>query len=260
MINLVIAVAKEFAEYLIRNFKKLLFSKNSKFNTQPINKVGFVTFENFLKPDQCKILRDKIDYYLTEGGTNVWQDDEKSDNRIYFAENLDASFKEILTNKDILDSLAQYTGITEPSSLILAAKINAVDGNIGSGGGWHRDSPYTHQFKAIIYLSDVDESNGPFQYIKHSNSKFDILLSYFRNIFTPGQYRFSEEEISDYLNKTGKSVTDLTARMGTLVLADTKGIHRGKPISEGSRYAIFCYFWNNSYPEHFKKYEQKNKL
>ena len=39
-----------------------------------------------------------------------------------------------------------------------------------SGGGWHRDHHF-ELFKVMVYLSDVNEKNGPFSYIEKSHSK-----------------------------------------------------------------------------------------
>lgn len=258
MIDTTVALIKEVIELGLRSVSKAITARKAKYSTSELNDVGFKIFENFLTPNQCEELRGLVDTYLTSGGANVWHDPEGADNRIYFADKLNSGFKEIYEHSDLRDSLAEYTGIKNPAGLLLAAKINFVEGNQGSGGGWHRDSPFTHQFKAIIYLSDVEENNGPFQYIKGSNSKLEIVKCYLKNVFKPGQYRFSEQEIDGYLKFTNKKVTDLTAKMGTLVLTDTKGIHRGRPIETGCRYTLFCYFWSQSIPEHFKQYDQKN--
>ena len=35
----------------------------------------------------------------------------------------------------------------------MAGKLYYKNGNLGSGGGWHRDS-FSRQFKSIVYLTD----------------------------------------------------------------------------------------------------------
>ena len=52
------------------------------------------------------------------------------------------------------------------------------------------------------------------------------------------------------------NVSSVTGNAGTLVFADTKGIHRGRPVEGGVIYVLFCYFWNDKVPNHFEKLKQ----
>jgi len=254
--NLIVTFTKEVLESLLRNIR-ILFYGNTKNNYLHVIKEDGFTFEtDFYSKEKCKILRDKIDALIEQKCSNVWVDESDSDHRLYFVNDIDDDFTQFYQHPNIRKILADYTGTTKPNGMLLAARIDAKEGNLGSGGGWHRDSPITHQFKAVCYLSDVTEKNGPFQYIKASHKKSDVLKAYLSGVFKPGQYRFTEDEIDNYLDKTGKVVTDFTAEEGTIAFADTKGIHRGKPIVEGSRYVLFCYFWHGDIPSHFNKLRQ----
>ena len=108
-----------------------------------------------------------------------------------------------------------------------------------SGGGWHRDA-HEIQFKTIMYLSDVTEKNGCFNFITKSQKKFignpePRTISY--------STRFSNETIEKLL-KTNKNCIkhDIIGKKGTIIIADTSYIHRGKVIEEGERYAITNYY------------------
>ena len=62
-------------------------------------------------------------------------------------------------------------------------------------------------------------------------------------LFTTSQYRFTEEEVDAILLKVGHlKLSTLTARAGDVILVNTKGIHRGKPVEEGVRYATTIYY------------------
>ncbi|MBA6353598.1 phytanoyl-CoA dioxygenase family protein [Colwellia sp. BRX9-1] len=221
-----------------------------------LKQYGLFIETDFYTAEECSNLRNKIDNLIANDSSNVWVDEVGADHRIFFINEIDEEFNKFYNNRLIRKVLAGYTGTTKPNGMLLAARIDAKKGNVGSGGGWHRDSPITHQFKAICYLSDVNEKNGPFQYIRSSHKKMDVLKAYFAGIFTAGQYRFSEEVINNYLIKNDNTVTELTAREGTIAFADTKGLHRGKPIEEGSRYVLFCYFWHGDVPSHFERLRQ----
>lgn len=262
--KLLIISLKEIAETFVRRFRVLcnrLKIKNSHMDIAKIlndlKQYGLSIENDFYTAEECFNLRNKIDNLITKDSTNVWIDETGADHRIFFINEVDEEFTKFYQHPKIRQILAEYTGTTEPKGMLLAARIDAKEGNLGSGGGWHRDSPTTHQFKAICYLSDVESHNGPFQYIKSSHSKLDVLKAYFLRVFNPGQYRFTESDINNYLEKTGNDIVEFTAKQGTIAYADTKGIHRGKPIEEGSRYVLFCYFWHNEIPSHFDKLRQR---
>lgn len=257
-VKLLIVLAKELTEIIVRQTRVFFIKNRSEYIEQLCND-GFSVEPNFYSPEECEQLRDKIDRLIEDENVNTWVDDTGSDHRIYFANDLDEEFDKFYSNQKIRNVLASYTGTTKPQGMLLAARIDAKAGNLGSGGGWHRDSPISHQFKAVCYLSNVNEENGPFQFIRGSHKKLDVIRSYFSGIFSAGQYRFSEDEVSHYLKHTGRKITNFVAPEGTLAFADTKGIHRGKPIKNGSRYVLFCYFWHNGIPQHFAKLKQNNK-
>lgn len=257
MIKFVIVLIKEVAETVIRGFRRFSVRILNKDVIDKIKQEGFTTKQGFYTPEECSNLRKKIDELIEDETVTTWVDDTGSDHRIYFANELHEEFDKFYSNSLIRDALAGYTGTKRPNGMVLAARIDAKEGNVGSGGGWHRDSPVTHQFKAVCYLSNVTKDNGPFQIIKGSHKKMDVLKSYFSGIFHAGQYRFSEREISNYLTYSEREISDFEAPEGTVAFADTKSIHRGKPIKEGSRYVLFCYFWHNEIPSHFAKFRQK---
>jgi len=252
----IIAILKEIIESLIRNSKLIFIDNKNSHLIDELREDGITLVGNILNSDECKNLRNKIDGYINNNDTNVWRDEIGADNRIYFINEIDSDFEKIYSDPFIRDILRKYTGIHNPVGMLLAARIDAKQGNVGSGGGWHRDSPTSHQFKAIFYLSDVSEINGPFQFIKGSHKKSAVIKAYLRGIFKPGQFRFNKREIKNFLADSKSQISDIVAPEGSLIFADTKGLHQGKPILEGSRYVLFCYFWENSIPSHFKKLTQ----
>jgi hypothetical protein len=246
--NILLSLIKEILESIYRNYlKKGCFIQS--LNNERVNEIrskGLTVIPDFYGKEKCAQLRSRIDNFICSENANIWIDDEGADARLYFIE-----------EPEIRKYLKLYTGISNPVGMVLAARINHTDRNQGSGGGWHRDSPVTHQFKAICYLSNVTTSNGPFQYIEGSHHKFNVIKNFMNRVFIPGQYRFSEAEVEKYLQMNEKNkIVEFVAEQGTLAFADTKGIHRGKPLHSGERYAIFCYFWEKTIPPHFEKLRQ----
>ena len=260
MIRFLVFLLKEILECILRVLRKIQSGGmlNNSFSAEidELSSKGIFIRPGYLSPLLCKELRDSIDEYIDSGKCKVWVDAEEADHRLYFIDEIDSRFKGILNDKYFLDVLRLYTGISSPHSMLLAAKLVYKDGNQGSGGGWHRDSPFQHQFKAICYLNDVEESNGPFEFILGSHTKMRVLKDSICRYWRPGQYRFSDAEISRYLECVDVNKISVCGAEGSLVLADTKGIHRGRPIEKGIRYVLFCYYWNDGIPSHFERLRQ----
>lgn len=249
---------KEMAETLVRSYRRFTVGATSDDKIKTLKKDGLVVVPNFLTKEHCAELCNKIDMLISSDSVNVWSDDVGSDKRIYFVNQIDSEFNIFYENKIIRNVLKNYTGSEDPDGMLLAARIEYKDNNKGSGGGWHRDSPVTHQFKAICYLNDVDEKNGPFQFIKASHNKINAISSCLNKVFKAGQYRFNENEISNYLKFSNSDITSVIGDAGTIAFADTKAIHRGKPLEEGVRYVLFCYFWHKGIPKHFDYLKQRD--
>lgn len=209
-------------------------------NRDELNKLysdGMFIKKSVLSTEKCKELRNEIDKLLTENSVNVWRDNERSDERIYGADLISDIIKNALPVNEFKTIGEQYLNKKLKHHFILAGRLSFVDGNLGSGGGWHRDSPFTHQFKAITYLSDVHAGNGPFQYLKSSH----LTLNKVNLPFKLNKYRFTNTEVESILPES--DLIECTGNAGDACLADVRGIHRGTPIKTGQRYALTIYFF-----------------
>ncbi|WP_420479197.1 hypothetical protein [Brevundimonas sp. FT23028] len=128
----------------------------------------------------------------------------------------------------------------------------------------HRDAS-GGDLKAIIYLSDVGERNGPFSYVLGSNrmriSRLDDLICEANDSnglgATDPEARKLFAALPARLRQKGAFGNDLTpdsgigadihaglwaiqAKKGSIVLFDTKGIHRGGMVVDGERRVITC--------------------
>ena len=107
---------------------------------------------------------------------------------------------------------------------------------------WHLDREDRRMFKIIIYLDDVGEEGGPFQYIPKSLTSITSRLL---------EYDY------DYIDdKTMKQIVpqsqwkSCVGTAGTVVIADTASIfHRGKLPVASDRYAIF-FDYTSRRPQH----------
>lgn len=184
-----------------------------------------------LSEDVCAALISRIDATLeVTAHPRVWRDSSGSDARIWgFEKDIGRLIDEFQIERRIT-AIEKYLGRTVRSWYLMANRVEPVVGNLGSGGGLHRDSPFSHQVKCIWYLTDVTDQNGPFQYLPGSHTN----LFGSRKKYPLGEYRLNHLSKDDHM-------VEVLSGAGTLLVCDTKCIHGGKPIKSGSRYAVTLY-------------------
>ena len=207
---------------------------------------GLVVIPKYFTIQQAEKIESEIDDYLKIKINNknlIWSDDALSDFRIFNSESKIKSklIKKFLNDPFIENIRKKYTGRNKSKKSVLAAKLISKQGNLGSGGGWHFDSPYSRQFKALMYLSDVTIDNGPYAYIEKSSSKWLHIKCFFKGLIKPGQYRFTNNEVMKISNKLNLKNQIVTGTKGDLILVDVTAFHRGQPIKSGTRHAITLY-------------------
>lgn len=120
---------------------------------------------------------------------------------------------------------------------------NGEDGS--SGGGWHRDA-FHGQYKALLYLTDVTEDNGPFELLPGSHHLTSVLAGIEKAGLGYMQNRLSDAEacrLEELLQTPSKPIT---GGAGTLVLFNSSSVHRGRPIRSGERLAFTNYYFSIS--------------
>jgi Phytanoyl-CoA dioxygenase (PhyH) len=88
---------------------------------------------------------------------------------------------------------------------------------------WHRDYNDKHLLKAFLYLVDVDEKMGPFQYIPGSQPGGRYADAWGWKPL--GQNYPTEEELESRI--PASAVHSFTAPRATLIFCNTAGFHRG---------------------------------
>ena len=211
-----------------------------------LKKEGCYVYESFLSEERCEELRKKANEFLKTNKNIVSKESNGADLRVYGIDKYTKEFNVEECLKLSNKIFQKFSFTINKDHLVLLGKIKASDNNLGSGSGWHRDSPFTHQFKTILYLSDVTEENGPFQYIKGSH-KYNLIKKYSKRLGKKiGNYRFRNDEI-DFLVKEGvvNKPTKVIGKAGTLLFADVRGLHRGSPLIKDERYALTNYHFVN---------------
>jgi hypothetical protein len=115
---------------------------------------------------------------------------------------------------------------------------------------WHRDFNDRHLLKAFIYLVDVDERTGPFEYVPRSapGGELDRVWPW-RPL---GDNYPPEDEFAAQVN--GRSVT-FTAPKGTIIFCNTSGFHRGG-FATGKPRVLATLTWDS--PASLKALSERN--
>jgi hypothetical protein len=136
---------------------------------------------------------------------------------------LDDPWLRLGLNKRLLDIANTYLGMwTKLEYVDVWYTPPADEEERKSSQRWHRDFNDRHLLKAFLYLVDVDEQTGPFEYVPRSapGSELDHLWPW-RPL---GDNYPPDDELAEKI--AGRAVT-FTAPKGTVIFCNTSGFHRG---------------------------------
>jgi len=94
---------------------------------------------------------------------------------------------------------------------------------------WHFDMDRPKWLKVFFYLTDVGPENGPHSFIEGTHRRFGIPFA----LRSKGYVRLTDEEISNHFTK--ERIVQMTGKRGTVIVEDTRGLHKGMPVITGDR-------------------------
>lgn len=211
-----------------------------------LKKEGIFIIKGFYDFDRCGLIKKEIERIHQKYEKKVQLVSNGSDKRLFGGDRVSSLINHFFTNELITKIRNEYYQTSNIVGCTLAAQIKATKDNIGSGNGWHRDSVFGKQLKAILYVTDVTENNGPFQYLTATHGNKPALDNIRKLGIGYHQNRLEQEDIDNVLSSSDQyEFLTITGDKGDLVLVDTTGIHRGKPLVEGERYALTNYYFIN---------------
>jgi len=121
----------------------------------------------------------------------------------------------------LLDIADQYLGCRSKIAGVASWRSRFVGDRSANAQLFHRDLDALKWLKVFIYLTDVTDQNGPHVYVKKTH-KLNKFLS-FRRIW------------DDEIVSSGLEEVHIKGLKGTVIVADSFGLHKGLAPKEGHR-------------------------
>ena len=136
---------------------------------------------------------------------------------------LDDPWLRLGLNPRLLDIANTYLGMWAKLEYVDVWYTPPVDrAERQSSQRWHRDFNDRHLLKAFLYLVDVDEDSGPFEYVPRSAPGNE--LDHFWPWRPLGENYPPDDE---FAAKLAEKAVSFTGPKGTLIFCNTSGFHRG---------------------------------
>jgi len=247
---------KKYIAPVVDSFKSE--NENSKYyrklpNTE-FNKDGLLIIDNFLPDEDCDLLvelgKKSIDSNSKSG---LIADDVYLNIRADAADGRDTKVKQIFNFDKFSEKLGQsfMTKLSETFEknlgeevVIKTCTLQVDDPDTKTKRSWHTDKNPPPNFKAFVYLTDVENENqGPYCAIKGSHRwKYRRILNVIFNLLT------NSPKLTDMHHMVGNRNDHYLAKKGTLVLSTQTLFHRGSPMhSEKTRYMLITYINSITY-------------
>jgi hypothetical protein len=203
-----------------------------------LHKEGFYILENYLNASECYEAKEQL-HRVFRTRKDLIQ--KKEDMRLFGVE-YSVEAASWLKNDILMSELAEIVNGEPSNSFFVLGGYLKAGNNGSSGGGWHRDA-FVSQLKGMVYLDEVTEENGPFEYVPGSQAFDAVFKLSGRKDFHFLKDRFSDEEMDSILKNMKLTTKKITGQMGTLVIFNSTGLHRGSPIQDGERNTLTSYIF-----------------
>ena len=198
-----------------------------------IKQNGYYIIKNYYSKEQCKSIINDVQ----NTKQHQFQAGEGNDLRMPFFESLSTGAHNFLNDTTLLKIGTKLLGhqVDKIKKRCQLGVLQFNDNDKSSGGGWHVDN-HNPQFKALLYLTDVNINNGPFAMISPP-----LLSKDYTSISQNKNTRFPDKISEDYK----KNIHYLTGNSGDVIVVNTQYIHRGTIIKEGERISLTNYYYDN---------------
>lgn len=205
----------------------------------PHNNFGY-SFRDWVKRNESKLAQNsKKKFLYSYFGTDSGETPVDRNN----------PFFKFYLSDEILYLCSEYLNyLPQLNYLAVEKTVPALDLNSPQHSqNWHRDPEEKRTMKVFIYVNDVDESNGPFTYVRgsHPTSK-SRYAGLFPQVLPYGSYP-DAARLEDLIDP--KDIVLATGNSGTVIFCDTAGIHRGGLAAKGKRIMATAFYPSQKWSE-----------
>ena len=218
---------------------------------------GFCVIENYLDD---KLVDNILLQFKETKGFYLNQENKKKIYNFDFPEYVKFEYetKEILSSEIInnivfdknLTNISRYYLNAEPILDLIAMwwSSKSMEASKDAAQWWHYDMDRPKWLKFFIYLTDCDEDNGPHCIVKKTHRNLSLPW----DIRKKGYARIPDDKIFNHYNK--KDIVEIIAKRGTLLIEDSRALHKGKKLSSGNRLMLQIQFSNSLFGGNYKKF------
>lgn len=217
-----------------------------------VNDNGTTKVKNFIEPERLLAVKKEFAEIKEKG--ELQYNDFYTEQVAHPLVNCDSVFDIVFDDK-VVEIAKNYFNCVPAVTNVQLRKSKAtkeleqhIPGN-GQTTLFHCDRDSPRFIKFFFYLDDVNESNGPFTYVRESHiKKFEGWDS---------KYRWKHREISSIYGED--NIIKQYGNVGDLVIGNTNGFHKGTKVSEGERTLLSVYYsvhpteWRDKYGGKIRK-------
>jgi hypothetical protein len=215
---------------------------------------GFVVFERALPAEIC----DRLLRFAHETPARVRQMDGQSDfeggDALFdpskpVAVRYDYSASVLLDNPDVQALLADQSILALAQGYLDAQPVADVlnmwwhtnynrQPDAQAAQFFHFDMDRIKWLKVFVYLSDVGPENGPHSFVRGSHRTGGIPM----NLLLRGYKRLTDQDVQE--SYASDACLEFSAPRGSIIIEDTRGLHKGAHVRGGPRLILQLQFSN----------------
>jgi len=236
---------------LYRFLTKTTLSNEKKINEiiNELNQNGICVLQNKIPLDVINKIKEEIIISIKKEdclkNLKIYDFQNQGIKRYLNAENLSPTANKFFFNS-FFDKIAFHYVSKKAKAYQKMYEIKGATGKFATTDIFHFDD-WRKRFKVFLYLNDVDKNNCPFCYIPKSikmDKKRLIKEIEYVALGKSGAYGYYlPHEIENLKNRKKYNEIVITGNAGTVILVDTRGLHKGTPsLNNKAREMLAIYY------------------
>jgi ectoine hydroxylase-related dioxygenase (phytanoyl-CoA dioxygenase family) len=227
---------------------KLLRLDNIRGARQALKKCGYFTIEDAYPSSFCREVVEIVDSHVPDQRTEV--NYAGTELRIWDAQKRHELLYHFYDQCNVFT--AALTGMDVEADTLLAIRNRTLESSDQKSrlDRWHIDS-FRRQIKIFLFLTETTEQSGPFEFIPGTQAVGFKTWMLARGLYIrPADLLFRKptrayqriaDSVVEELAKSGIAPIPFICKAGTALVVDSSSIHRARPCTAGTRYALTAY-------------------